>query len=240
MTNEYTQTKMPVAHYLAFAGMPTATERGGRGRVTTAPAPTTHRSPTVPAPSSTVTRAPNQQSAPISSGPFVSEINGVNAYKYFENIGFVNEGALAENFLFLPFLIDQKKRGDYDGIPVIRGHASFAGDGTAIFRGDVDEGSTFVLLATDSDDVLSVTRQKARQVNTLPDVNGALLFPCIVRRMMTQRLNPLAELETVISEINPDIPFMMGYAGGEICPTSVKNGIPANRFHNYSLVILLV
>jgi len=175
-----------------------------------------------------------------SCGPFVKEINNINAYKYFESIGFSSNGALGEKFLFVPFVIDQKKREDYDGIPVIRGHASFTEDGTAIFRGNVDEGSTFTLLTSDSEDVLSTTRQKIRQINELPDINGVLMFPCIVRRFMTQRLNPLIELETVRDTINPEIPFMMGYSGGEICPTSVKNCIPTNRFHNYSLVILVV
>ena len=175
-----------------------------------------------------------------SSGPFVQEINNINAYKYFESIGFASNGALADNYLFVPFVIDQKRREDYDGIPVVRGHASFTEDGTAIFRGDVDEGSTFTLLTSDSKDVLSTTLQKIRQLNELPNVNGVLMFPCIVRRMMTQRLNPLAELETVRDTIHSDIPFMIGYSGGEICPTSIKNCIPTNRFHNYSLVILVV
>ena len=175
-----------------------------------------------------------------SCGPFVKEINNINAYKYFESIGFASNGALADNYLFVPFVIDQKMRKDYDGIPVVRGHASFTENGTAIFRGDVDEGSTFTLLTCDSDDVLLTTKQKIKEVNELPGVNGVLMFPCIVRRMMTQRLNPLKELETARETINPDIPFMMGYAGGEICPTSIKNCIPTNRFHNYSLIILVV
>ena len=132
-----------------------------------------------------------------SCGPFVQEINNINAYKYFENIGFVSGGALSENYIFVPFVIDQKKRGDYDGVPVIRGHASFMEDGTAIFRGDVDEGSTFTLLTSDSNDVLSITRQKISEINEMQDVNGVLLFPCIVRRMMTMRVDPLVELEAV-------------------------------------------
>jgi hypothetical protein len=52
--------------------------------------------------------------------------------------------------------------------------------------------------------------------------------------------NPLLELETVGDSINPDIPYLIGYAGGEICPTSVRDGVPVNRFHNYSLIILIV
>jgi hypothetical protein len=175
-----------------------------------------------------------------SAGPFAHEINNVSAHKYFESIGIIG-GSYAENQLhFIPFAIDQKKRDDYDGIPVLRGHASFTEGGASIFRGDVDEGSTFVMLKTDSNDVLEKTRQKIEEIKELPSINGALLFPCIVRRMMTMRPDPLIELETAVDAIGSDIPFMMGYAGGEICPTSVKNGIPANRFHNYSLVVLVV
>ena len=175
-----------------------------------------------------------------SCGPFVQEINNINAYKYFESIGFASNDALSSNYLFVPFVINQKKREDYDGIPVVRSHASFTEDGTAIFRGDVDEGSTFTLLTSDSNDVLSMAKQKIEQLNKLTGVNGALLFSCIVRQMMTQRQNPLLELETVRDTINSSIPFMIGYSGGEFCPTSVKNCIPINRFHNFSLVILVV
>jgi len=175
-----------------------------------------------------------------SHGPFVEEINNVNAYKYFESIGFANKGALAENNLLVPFVINQKQRDDYDGIPVIRGHASFMDDGTAIFSGYVDEGSTFTLLGCGEENVLSITRQMTEQINDLSGINGVLLFPCIVRRMITMHSNPLVELETARDLMNPEIPFMMGYSGGEFCPTSVKNSIPTNRFHNYSLIILII
>jgi hypothetical protein len=179
-----------------------------------------------------------------SEGPFVHEINNISARKYFESIGIIGSGSYAENqlqsYLFVPFVIDQKMREDYDGIPVIRGHASFLEGGSAIFRGDVDEGSSFTMLMVNSNDVMKTTSQKLEEINGLPDVNGILLFPCIVRRMISMYPNPLAELKTAIDTIRPDIPFMMGYAGGEICPTSVNNGIPANRFHNYSLVALVV
>ncbi|MDL2271449.1 FIST C-terminal domain-containing protein [Desulfovibrio sp. OttesenSCG-928-I05] len=174
------------------------------------------------------------------TGPFVQEINNMNAYTYFESIGFANNGTLAESYLFMPFVIDQKKRDDYDGIPVVRGHVSFTDDGTAIFRGDVYEGSTFSLLTCTPEGVLSTTRQAIEHINTLPDINGVLIFPCIVRRLLTQRVHPVIELETAKDAIDPSIPFMAGYSGGEICPTSFKESGPANRFHNYSLVILIV
>ncbi|MCL2380800.1 MAG: FIST C-terminal domain-containing protein [Treponema sp.] len=175
-----------------------------------------------------------------SSGSLVSEINNINAYNYFESIGFVNNGVLAENLTFVPFALSQKKRSDYDGIPVIRGIAFFNEDGTAVFRGDADEGSTFTMLASDSEDVLSATRKTIEQINDLPGVNGAVLFSCIGRRMMTMHNNHLSEAETVTDTIRSGIPFILGYAGGEISPTLVRDAIPTNRFHNYSLVVLVV
>jgi len=183
---------------------------------------------------------PNKGEITKSNGAIVSEINNINAYKYFESNGFVDRGNLAKSLNLVPFEIYQKKRADYDGIPVIRGIASFTEDGAAIFRGDVDEGSTFTMLISEEDNVLLATRQKIGQLNDLSDVNGALLFSCIGRRMMTMRSNPLVELETVINTINDEIPFSMGYVSGEISPTLVKNGIPTNRYHNYSLVILVI
>ncbi|MCL2767903.1 MAG: FIST C-terminal domain-containing protein [Synergistaceae bacterium] len=175
-----------------------------------------------------------------SNGNIVHEINGINAHQYFESIGFVSNGVLKENYIFVPFVIDQKKRADYDGIPVMRRLASFKEDGTANFRGYVDEGSTFTMLKCGVEDVLKTTRQWIERLNDLSGVNGILLFSCIVRRMMIMCVNPLGELEIARDTISSDIPFMMNYVCGEICPTLVKDEIPTNRFHNYSLVMLII
>ena len=175
-----------------------------------------------------------------SSGSLVHEINNMNAYKYFESIGFTNDGAVSVSYILVPFVIDQITRPDYDGVPVIRSLSSFAEDGTAVFLGNVDQGSTFMMLRNEPQDVLSVTRQKAEQINELSDVNGVLLFPCIARRSMTLRVSPLVELELVRDLIRPEIPFMMGYAGGEISPSLISADAPVSRFHNYSLIILVV
>lgn len=173
------------------------------------------------------------------NGPFVHEINNQNAYQYFEELGFASDGEPTVSFLFVPFIVDLKKRSDYDGIPVLRGLVSFAEDGTAIFRGNVDENSTFTLSDFTDDDVISTMLSQVEKINSLPDVNGVLSFSCIVRRMVLGG-NPLIELEKFKGSMNGRIPFMMGYAGGEICPTSLREGIPVNRFHNYSFVSLII
>lgn len=175
-----------------------------------------------------------------SNGSFVYEINNQSAYQYFENLGLARDGVATDNFLFIPFLIDQKNREDYDGIPVMRVLNAFTQDGAASFRGYVDENSTISMLKCMPDNVLASTRQKISDINALTDVHGVLLLPCIIRRMVVMGVDPLLELNNVKETIHPEIPFMMGYAGGEICPTSVKNGLPVNRFHNYSLIILVV
>lgn len=174
-----------------------------------------------------------------SEGPFVAEINDINAYKYFEDLGFAKDGNPTDNFLFVPFMIDQKNRTDYDGIPVMRVLTSFTKDGTAIFRGNVDESSTFTLLKCTPEDVISNTVDRLGESCALGNVNGILSFSCIIRRMVSMGIDSMLELENARNKIG-DIPFMMGYAGGEICPTSVRSGVPTNRFHNYSLITLVV
>lgn len=170
-----------------------------------------------------------------SEGNRIYEIENGNALKFFEEKGFV------ESVMFTPFMIDLLKRDDYDGVPVIRGHAAFTEEGAAVFHGDIDAGSTFTMLKCDAEHIVRATRQKVDKINGMHDINGALLFPCVVRRAALLGVNkPLMELQSAKDTINPEIPFMMGYGGGEICPTSVRNGIPTNRFHNYSLVILVV
>ncbi|MCL2517030.1 MAG: FIST C-terminal domain-containing protein [Oscillospiraceae bacterium] len=169
------------------------------------------------------------------AGNCVFEINNDVALKYFE------DGGYTQIAKFSPFKIDFLKREDYDGIPVIRGHAAFTDEGAAIFYGDVDEGSTLTILACNPDDILITTKQALKQINELLDVKGTILFPCVVRRAtLLGAQKPLAELQCIKNTMNSDIPFMAGYSGGEICPTSVKNGMPTNRFHNYSLVICIL
>jgi hypothetical protein len=166
-----------------------------------------------------------------SQGSVVFEINDINPLKYFKSIGLIKDGSLADNFNFFPFSINQR---------VIRGLAFFNQDGSAVFRGDVEEGSIFSILTCEFDDVLSVTKQKIEHLNDLTDVNGVIAFPCIARRMMVTHVNPLLELETVKDTINPEIPFSISYAGGEICPTLGNDDSVINSFHNYSLVILII
>jgi len=168
-------------------------------------------------------------------GNCVYEINDVTAVEYFEKMGIVNISVMTA------FMFDFSKHKYDDSIPVVRGFASFTEEGAVAFYGEVEEGTTLAFLEWDTDNMLSATSQKILEINAMADVNGVLLFPCGMRRAVLLGANrPLLEFVTVKENIKREIPFMMGDAGGEICPTSVRDGVPLNRFHNYSLVILIV
>jgi hypothetical protein len=165
----------------------------------------------------------------------VYKINNVKARKFFKEAG------IAENVIVFPFLIEQVKRDDYDGIPIFRGHFSFNEDGSAEFSGDVDEGSMLSIVKADPENILASSLNEIKRINEMTDVNGVLMFSCAMRRVVLLGANqPLVELQMVRDTIKSDIPFMMGYAGSEVCPTSVNNGVPNNRYHNYTMIILVV
>jgi len=174
-----------------------------------------------------------------SNGIYVEEINNIKAYDYFEKLGLAKDGEASNIFNFVPFLIDQKNRGDYDGVPILRELVSLTEDGVAIFRGNIDELSTFKMLQGTFEDVILIAKEKLNEAVQFPDINGILTFSCIARRMMVMQKDTLRELN-VSREIVGDIPFMMGYAGGEICPTSVKNGAATNRYHDYSIITMVI
>jgi len=169
----------------------------------------------------------------------VQKINHTSSYEYFEELGLAKDGERNNIFFFVPFLVNQIDRKDYDGVPVLRELGSFAPDGTAIFRGNIDEGSTFKLLQCTYEEVMEIAERKFSEAAVQPHVNGILIFSCIVRRMLVIQNDSLNELNMAMEKIG-SVPFMMGYAGGEICPTSIRDGIATNRYHDYSLVTLIL
>jgi hypothetical protein len=47
---------------------------------------------------------------------------------------------------------------------------------------------------------------------------------------------PLTEAKLIGEQLSGAEPFMLAYAGGEICPTSQTADTVSNRFHNYSII----
>ncbi|MDR2672709.1 MAG: FIST C-terminal domain-containing protein [Coriobacteriales bacterium] len=169
----------------------------------------------------------------------VYEINGVSTYEYFESIGLAKDGKLDEGLQFIPILIDFKKRADYDGIPVVRAIVYLNANGNAVCRGYMYQNSVFTVINPTMDAILQSSVELVERIKEIPDRQVTLIFSCIVRRMIFGA-NPTMEATMVRDELRCDYPFMFAYAGGEICPTSVRDGKAVNRFHNYSIIACIL
>jgi hypothetical protein len=169
----------------------------------------------------------------------IYEINGVPTYEYLESIGLAKDGELDVGLQFVPILIDFKKRDDYDGIPVIHAIVHLDKNGDAVCRGYMYQNSVFTVINPSRDTVLQSSVDLIRKVKEAPDRQVTLIFSCIVRRMAFGA-DPLTEATMVRDELEGDDPFMFAYAGGEICPTSVRDGKAVNRFHNFSIIACIL
>jgi len=166
----------------------------------------------------------------------VYEINNIVTKDFFrESLG------IPESMISIPLLIDSPSANDYDGIPVIREQSSVTAEGAGVFGGTIEVGSKLSVLKADEESIISTSLQGLKKLNDMEGVNGALIFSCVSRQFMLMGVNkPLAELQLAKDTIRNDIPFMIGGSGGEICPTSVRDGVAFNRNHEYSMVILVV
>jgi hypothetical protein len=169
----------------------------------------------------------------------VQEINGVSTYEYFADISLAKNGKLDEGLQFVPILIDFKKRDDYDGVPVVRAIVYLDENGDAVCRGYMYQNSIFTVINPSAEDILQSSRELMEQIKAIPDRRATLIFSCVVRRMMFGA-EPLVEAAMIVEKLKGDSPFMLAYAGGEICPTSVRAEDVTNRFHNYSIIACIL
>ena len=170
-----------------------------------------------------------------SKNNFVYEVNEINARMFFTKAG------IPENVSAFPLMINQVGNENDSKVHVIRELFAYSEDNTAIFGGDVGEGSTIFFLNFDPESIKSSSQCEIERINTFSDVNGAVLFSCASRRMVLLGVNEdKAELQIAKNTIKQEIPFMLGYSGGEICPVINNHGTLNNRFHNYSVAILVI
>jgi hypothetical protein len=135
----------------------------------------------------------------------------------------------------VPILIDFKDRADYDGIPVVRAIVYLDENGDAICRGYMYQNSVFTVISPTMENMVKNSTEFVDKLAAMEDREATIIFSCIVRRM-TFGTDPLTEARLVERKLKGSSPFMFAYAGGEICPTSERDGKAVNRFHNYSII----
>jgi len=168
-------------------------------------------------------------------GNYIHEINDMTAKEFFSDAG------ITSLMITIPLMVTSTEAADVGKVPVIRGLTAYSDEGAGVLAGDVEENSTISVLSFDSDIVKATTKAEVEQIKSLPDVNGAIIFSCISRRFELLSVNEdLAELQIAKNTLEQDIPFIMGYSGGEVCPVLSTAGKRINRFHNFSAVILVI
>jgi hypothetical protein len=108
-------------------------------------------------------------------------------------------------------------------------------DGSLLLGGEIAVGDTVTIGSTTSEGIIQTTEQCIAQVKALGSPNGVLMLPCVTR---FYSLSPdrNAELELVKERLGlGELPYLMGYSGGEICPVKNERGELVNRFHNYTI-----
>jgi hypothetical protein len=169
----------------------------------------------------------------------VREINGISTYEYFSDIGLAKDGRLDQGLQFVPILVDFNKRHDYDGVPVVRAIVYLDENGDAVCRGYMYQNSIFTVINPSAADIMQSSEDLMEQIKAIPDRRATLIFSCVVRRMMFGA-EPLLEAAMVEKSLRGGPPFMLAYAGGEICPTSASAAGVTNRFHNYSIIACIL
>ena len=164
-----------------------------------------------------------------SEGAILREVNDMPILEYLKNVGLV---ITKDNITTSPLMVY------YDDAPepVALGFYTLFEDGSVLTGGRMPEGTSFSVgsIGIDAEGIFESAENGMKKVTDVKERQVTLVLPCITRYVM---LAPDQERELrLISEnlIASGKPFMMGYAGGEICPMRGQDGKLHNRFHNYT------
>ena len=162
-------------------------------------------------------------------GNLLKEIDGLPIIKYMENMGLAENGKVSDVLHSVPFILDYSG----EGIPVSRVLLSWSEDGYGICGGLMPEKTKFSLGTWDKSDVLETTVRTIESILQNENISTLILFSCLARSY-SLGTELMAETETVNKTVTKGIPYIFGYAGGEICP--VRNTAKSNSFHNNTVI----
>ena len=164
-----------------------------------------------------------------SKGNIINEIDGLPIIEYMEAIGLAENGKVQDVLHSVPFILDYSGVG----VPVSRVLLSWDENGHGICGGLMPEGAKFSLGTWDKSDVLNTTLLTIENILSNGNANTLLLYSCLARSYSLGG-ELLAETELVNKTAAEKIPYIFGYAGGEICPAG--EGKVTNSFHNNTVI----
>ncbi len=165
-----------------------------------------------------------------SEGSVLRKINGMPLMRYLEMLGVSKDNGI-ENIGVVPFIVKYT-----DGTPpVARAIYTITPEGHAICGGKMPVGSTLAVGRLDTDDILKTAGSTVAQALTGDRPSALLMLPCMARNMALGA-DFLAEMDVVRKTIGDTTPYLLAYAGGEICPDVRDDGNHINRFHNFTFI----
>lgn len=166
-----------------------------------------------------------------SDGATVQEINDIPALDYFSNMGIQ---VTAENVRATPLIVYHNGRTE----PVALAFYTVNEDGSILVGCAVPEGCSVAVGGISADTITESCNLGLDDILAIKERDAVLMLPCVSRGVMMVP-NQDDELRLVKERLTQEnVPFVMGYAGGEICPvySTGRDGTVTvkNQFHNYT------
>ncbi|MDR2477929.1 MAG: FIST C-terminal domain-containing protein [Treponema sp.] len=162
-----------------------------------------------------------------SDGCNLKAVNGIPVLRYTESLGVSMLNSAAG---VMPLMVYYEGTAE----PVALGVHGVNGDGSLHCAGEMPQGAAIALGEISVEGILSTSGEAVKRVLQSGRKGGALMLPCVTRYMMLAP-NQEGEMSLVSSMMKEgNMPFMLGYSCGEICPVRDESGKLQNRYHNYT------
>jgi hypothetical protein len=158
----------------------------------------------------------------------LKKVNDMPFVKYLETLG-LNERDTVATMGAVPLLVDYGSGTK----PVAIGIYKITPEGYALCGGEAPVGAGLSIGLIDYEGIMETAESSVNNAKNQDEVNGVLMFPCMSRAQMISP-NSMDEMKKVIDVLGTEVPYMLCYGGGEICPIYGEDGKTYNHFHNYT------
>ncbi|MDR2179709.1 MAG: FIST C-terminal domain-containing protein [Synergistaceae bacterium] len=160
-------------------------------------------------------------------GCLLKKVNEMLFMDYLSTLGLTRKDANATGAV--PLLVDYGSGTK----PVAIGIYRITPEGYAVCGSEPPVGSALSLGVINYDGIMETAELSLKNVKNRKEINGVLMFPCMSRAQMISP-NSMDEMKKVIDTLGSEVPYMLCYSGGEICPIYGGDGKIYNHFHNFT------
>jgi hypothetical protein len=169
-------------------------------------------------------------------GSELIELNGKPVTEYLRSFGLTKEIAHSGPIHNLSLIISDETDAPFYSRTMVR----FTENSTLICGGEVPERVHVRVGIFERGDMLNTVRSILKKA--VSEANGersAAFVVCCGTRVAVLGADSLAEVD-LLREAAGDMPFLLGYAAGEICPLPFGDKRVSNRFHNQSFTMCIL